>query len=125
MDYKGTIIEESLANQEVLDDIAILSTKVERVVEKHQTPWLTRWTLHQVEIPEAQAEDVARKLSQGLESEHNWYADYKNEKWHYIIFRGKVFKIDRLSADQYLEARKYGIAQGIPEYQVDFSPDIK
>lgn len=126
MNYKGTIIEESLENPNVLKDMEILSTKVETVTEKHQTPWLKQWTLHKVEISENQAEDIAQKLSESLDNQHtSWYADYKNEKWHYIIFRNKVFKIDRKNAKQYVEAKKYGISLGIPEYQVDFSPDIK
>lgn len=124
MNYKGTIIEESLENKEVLKEVNILSTKVEPVVAKHQTPWLKQWILHKVEIPEKKAGKIAQKLSASLDTEHNWYADYKNEKWHYIIFRNKVFKIDRDSAEQYLEAKKYGISLGIPEHQVDFSPEI-
>lgn len=124
MNYKGTIIEESLENKEALKDVKILSTKVEPVVAKHQTPWLKQWTLHIVEIPEEKAEEIAKKLSISLDSEHNWYADYKNKKWHYIIFKNRVFKIDRDSVEQYLEAKKYGISLGIPEHQVDFSPEI-
>lgn len=124
MNYKGTIIEESLKNKEVLKKINILSTNVEPIVAKHQTSWLKQWTLHKVEILEDKAEEIAKKLSTLLDTEHNWYADYKNEKWHYIIFRNKVFKINRNSAEQYLEAKKHGISLGIPEYQVDFSPDI-
>lgn len=124
MNYKGTIIEESLKNKDVLKKINILSTKVEPVVIKHQTPWLKQWTLHKIEISEDKAEEIAKKLGDSLDTEHNWYADYKNEKWHYIIFRNKVFKIDRDNAKQYPEAKKYGISLGIPEHQVDFSPDI-
>ncbi|MFA6446381.1 MAG: hypothetical protein WCW14_04010, partial [Candidatus Paceibacterota bacterium] len=59
------------------------------------------------------------------ESEHPWYADFKNKKTHYIIFRDKVFKIDRTSKEQYDEVKRYGISLGIPPYQVDFHPEIK
>ena len=114
MNYKGTIIEESLGNIDVLKDITILETKISPVTEKHKTPWLKQWTLHKVEINEIDAEIIAQKLSQALESEHNWYADYKNANYHYIIFKNKVFKIDRESKDQYLEAKNYGISLGIP-----------
>ncbi|MDD5068733.1 MAG: hypothetical protein PHN89_04000 [Candidatus Pacebacteria bacterium] len=61
MNYKGTIIEESLAKKDVFKDIKILSTKVEDVVEKHQTPWLKQWTLHKVEISEDKAEEITKK----------------------------------------------------------------
>ena len=104
----------------------ILETKVEPVTEKHQTPYLKQWTLHTVEVDENKAEEVAEKISRALDSEHNdWYADFKNDRTHYIIFRGRIFKIDRTSKEQYSEATKYGISLGIPDYQVDFSPHVK
>lgn len=125
MNYQGTIIEESLDNKSVLKKVKILSTKVEQVVEKHKTPWLSRWTLYKVEILDNQAEAIAKELSLSLEKIHFWYADFKNPTSHYIIFRNKIFKIDRQSKKQYEKAKKYGIALGIPDYQVDFSPEIK
>lgn len=125
MNYIGTIIEESLEKKQVLKEIKILSTEIEQVIEKHQTPWLKQWTLHKVEIFEDKVAEISDQISKSLDSEHNWYADYKNEKWHYIIFRNKIFKIDRNNAEQYSEAKDYGVSLGIPEYQVDFSSDIK
>lgn len=127
MNYKGTIIEESLENSEVLKKVMILSTEVEEVKESFKTPWLTQWTLHKVEIPEDVAQEVAEDISKCIDTEHShsWYADFKNDKWHYIIFPNKIFKIDRPSELQYQEARDYGISLGIPAHQVDFSPDIK
>ncbi len=47
-----------------------------------------------------------------------------NNKFHYIIFRNKIFKID-LSNPKYREAMEYGISLGIPWYQLDFSPEIE
>jgi len=127
MNYLGTIIVESLENKSVLDDVKILSTKIEEVEDEHHTPWLKQWTLHKVEIPEKKAQEVAEKISGIIDSSHShsWYADYKNDAWHYIIFPHKIFKIVRGDEKGYAEARKYGIALGIPAHQVDFSPEIK
>lgn len=125
MNYQGVIIEESLENKDILKDVKISETKVEEVVEEHKTPWIKQWTLHTVEIVENQAKDVAEKISKVLDSKHDWYADFKNDTHHYIIFRNKVFYIDRKSKEQYDEAKRYGISLGIPEYQVDFAPDDK
>lgn len=125
MNYKGVIIEESLENNNILKEVKILSTKVEPVVEKHKTPWLKQWTLHTVEIPEEKADGLANELSKAVESEHNWYADFKNETTHYIIFKNKVFKIDRTSKEQYDKAKEYGISLGIPSYQADFHPEVE
>lgn len=126
MNYKGTIIEESLEEKGVLKDVTIISTKVEKITSHHKTPWLRQWTLHLVEIPQEKAKEVAEKLSKSLDYSHHssWYADYKNDKFHYIIFKEKIFKINRRSAVEYEEAKKYGISLGIPEYQVDFSPEV-
>src|SRR3990167_11338209 len=87
MNYKGVIIEESLENKDILKDVKISDTKIEEVVEEHKTPWIKQWTLHTVEILENQAKDVAEKISKVLDSKHDWYADFKNDKHHYIIFR--------------------------------------
>src|SRR3989344_113965 len=125
MDYKGVIIEESLDKKDILKNIKIISTKVEQVIEKHKTPWLKQWTLHTVEISENEAENTALEISKSLESEHPWYADFKNENIHFIIFHDKVFKIDRNSKEQYDKAKEYGISLGIPPYQVDFHPEVK
>ncbi len=123
MTYKGVIIEESLENMGVLKDVEILETKIEKVTEEHKTPWLSQWTLYTVEIPEKASESVAEKLSKNLEKEHNWYADYKNDEYHYIIYRNKVFKVDLKNPVLYKDAKQYGVSLGIPEYQVDFAPD--
>ena len=123
--FIGIIIEESLEKKEILKKIKIVKTKIEQIVEKHKTPWIKQWTLHTIEIPENQVDEISEKLSKSLDSKHNWYADFKNNSYHYIIFNNKVFKIDRSKKEQYNTIVKYGINLGIPDYQLDFSPDIK
>lgn len=126
MNFQGIIIEESLTDNSVLDDISIISTKVEPVTEKHKTPWVKQWTMHTVEIPVDKTSEVAEKISKALDKEHNWYADFKTETEHYVIYTDKVFHItDRTDKKQYDEATAYGISIGIPGYQVDFSPHLK
>lgn len=125
MNYQGVIIEESLDDKKVLEKVKILSTEIEGVMENHKTPWIKQWKLHTVEIPESEAEKIAEEISESLDREYNWYADFKNDSVHFIIFRDKIFKIDRTSKEQYDEVKKYGISIGIPDYQVDFSLDIE
>lgn len=88
MDYRGVIIEESLEDVSLLKKLKIVSTKFERVTERHKTPWIKQWTLHTIEIPKEKASEIAPKLSKALDSEHvhAWYADYKTEKDHYINY---------------------------------------
>ncbi|MAG29195.1 hypothetical protein CL632_03600 [bacterium] len=124
--FKGIIIEESLADKSILDKVTILATDVEPVTEKHKTPWVKQWTKRMVEIPANQALNIAKIISKALNTTHGaWYADFKNSTHHYIIFTGKIFYIDRKNKQQYNAAKQYGITLGIPEYQVDFHPDVK
>ncbi len=114
--FKGVIIEESLENKDVLRKVKIIKTKVEEVTEGHQTPWVKQWTLHTVEAPEDQADKIAEDLSNLLDSEHDWYADFKNNEFHYIIFRNKVFRVDCSKQEQYQDVIKHGVSLGIPDY---------
>ena len=126
MDFQGVIIAESLEDTTLLDTLNITATTVEAVTEKHKTPWVKQWTLHTVSIPENNTETIANLLSNALDDKHSWYADYKNNSEHFIIFPHKVFHItDRGNKAQYNEATQYGISIGIPDYQVDFSPHVK
>ena len=68
--YQGVIIEESLENKEVLKKVKIVSTKVEKVTNEHQTPWLSRWTLHTVEISAKEAKKIAEAISKSLDRGH-------------------------------------------------------
>ena len=125
--FIGCILEESLENKSILDTIKIVSTKVEQTTEKHKTPWVKQWTHHKVEIGIDEADSIAEKISKALDNEHkySWYADFKNDYTHYVIFKDKIFKIDRTKEQEYNEATKYGIDLGIPDYQVDFAKNVK
>jgi len=125
--FFGTIIEESLEDLSVLKQVKILSTKVEPITDKHKTPWVGQWTLHKVEIEASDAESIAETISKVIDYKHesSWYADYKNNTTHYIIFLNKIFKIDRTKIEQYEEATKYGLTLGIPDYQVQFYKSLK
>ncbi|MBI4029537.1 MAG: hypothetical protein HY376_04200 [Candidatus Blackburnbacteria bacterium] len=126
MNYKGVIIEESLDNASLLKVVITVDTKVEPVTPEHKTPWLKQWTLHTVEIPEEKAGEIAEKISKSFDKEHpDWYADYKNDKYHYIIYTGRIFKVDLANPILYKDAKEYGLSIGIPEYQIDFAPEDK
>ena len=122
--FIGVVIEESLEDKNVLNEVTILSTKIEKVTERHKTPWIKQWTVHRVEIPMGKEREIAKSLSESLDSQHAWYADFKNDMHHFIIFRNKIFSVDRANRTQYDEAKKYGLSLGIPEYQVDFHPTV-
>jgi hypothetical protein len=122
MSYIGDIIAESLEDTSILKDVNIVSTRVEPVTEEHQTPWLTQWTLHTIDVADGDAVSLAERLSHALDRHQNWYVDFKNSFTHFVIFRDKVFRIDRRRKDEYRDMQAYGIAQGVPEYQL---PDME
>ena len=97
MNYKGVIIEESLADKSAMEGLKVLIQEVEQVEEAHETPWLEKWTCDTVEIPESDIDAVAERLSKAIDMEHceNWYCDFKNDQWHYVVFFEKIFKSDR------------------------------
>ncbi|MBI2984658.1 MAG: hypothetical protein HYY50_03470 [Candidatus Kerfeldbacteria bacterium] len=124
MDYQGTIIEESLEDASVLSGLRIIKTDVKPATEKERTPWVKQWTLHTINIPQQRAEVIARKIMMALDRQHPWYADFKNARTHYIIFRDKMFRVDRTKRDSYQPATDHGLSLGIPYYQLDFSAHI-
>ena len=125
MTYRGIIIEESLTDKAVIASMTIVATKVEAVTPQHKTSWVQNWTLHTVEIDDACAEETAARLSQSLDKDHAWYADFKNERTHFVIFNDQFFKIDRSRLSHYDEAIRHGLSLGIPAYQLDFSAAVE
>lgn len=122
MNYKGIIIEESLGDPSILSEVEILSTKVEPVRPEFKTPWVLQWTLHSVELPADRADRIVDEISKSIDVEHpRWYADFKNDTHHYIVYLMKVFKVDLSDPTLYKEAKKYGRSIGIPEEQLDFA----
>ena len=123
MKYTGVIVEESLENTDVLRGINIVSTEVELVTEEHNTPWINKWTMHTAEVPEDEIAVVVEKLCVSLIKTRPWYADFKNDQYHYIVFSDKVFRVDLTRPVLYQEAKVHGLSLGIPEYQLDFTDE--
>ncbi len=83
-----------------------------------------QWTLHTIEVNENEADNLAEKLSKALDPEHGWYIDYRNDKYHFVIFKDKVFKLDRNKKSDYDEMIKYGLSIGTPDYQLPNFADL-
>lgn len=124
MSLRGDVIEESLKDKSVLNNLNIVSTRVEKVTADHKTPWLKQWTLHTIEVKDPEAQELAKKLSKSLEDNY-WYIDYKDDDTHYVIFPKKIFKVNRKQPKEYKPVVEYGLSLNIPIYQLDFSPEVK
>lgn len=126
MNYKGVIIEESLSNSDIVKELEIVDTYVGEISEREATPWLDKWTLQTVIIPENVIDSYAERLSKLIDKKHisSWYCDFRNNKFHYVIFGDKVFKLDRTNKIDYDEMRNYGVKIGIPKNQLPSYNDL-
>lgn len=119
MDFTGTIIEESLRDKSILEDVKILETKIVKVTPESETPWLEKWTMHLVSVAHDEADIIAEKVSAAIDAEHigSWYADFKNERLHYVIFSEKIFKIKPEIQADWEAMRAYAHKIGLPKHQ--------
>lgn len=122
MSYQGVIIEESLTDPSVLKEVHVLWSVVEPVTAEDGTPELDHWTLHTFEVDDTQAEALAKRLCDGLDDgkRGHWFADFKNDAKHYVVFPGKIFCVDRSETDAYKPVTLYGLSVGIPAQQLAF-----
>ena len=127
MDFEGVIVEESLDDASVLKRLKINKTEVEKVTKEFKTPWLKHWTLRYVTIPEKDANSIAEEIGRSISKVHSssWFADIWNDAVLYVIFRGKVFRLDRTRKEQFEDAAKYALSVGIPRHQLGFMNKIK
>ena len=123
--FIGSIIEESLEKKGILQKVKILKTKIETVTKEHKTPWIKKWTIHVVEVSENKADAIAKELSASLDSKHYWHVELWSDSHFYVIFPNKMFKVETSKREQYNEAKQYGQTLGIPEFQIDFNPEVK
>ncbi len=105
--YKGTIVENSLQNTKILEDLNILKTYP-----------LEDWLLHDVTIDEKEIEKMGKYLKDGPWYMHFWQ-DGSDDVL--VVFKDKIFKIKYSDKNTWTEAIQYGKSQGIPKEQLDFT----
>lgn len=112
--YIGLIIEESLEDNQILNDFKIRKVEItkDRKVED-------RWHMYTIEASHKEIE----RLSKGIKGKL-WYADFWKENEGLIVFRNKIFRVDPLNKKSWKEAIEYGLALGIPKKQLDFKSRI-
>lgn len=121
MAYHGMVIAESLANQNVLEHIAIVGTQVVQIGTSEATPWLKQWTIHQVIISEAEIIPTIEALRRSLDpSRRSWYIALSNDHDQIVIYPKRIFQFQQSDAIAKCEAIEYGQQWGIPGHQLDF-----
>jgi len=107
--YKGTIIDNSLSNKDLLKRVRVSKTWQEG-----------EWTLHSVLLDEDQVAELSRSLDNGPWYIHIWKRGQDNVK---VIFKDKVFDIKFSDKSTWTEAVEHGESLGIPKEQLDFPID--
>lgn len=104
--YKGTIIESSLNDLCVLDEVEVL--------KKYQSG---SWTLYDVLVSKELLKTIGDYLVEGP-----WYMHFWREgnDTVYIVFKTKLFKVSASQEETWKEYRDYGLSIGIPEKQLTF-----
>lgn len=110
-EYKGTIVEESLTDNRIINDLKIIAVKI----SSDENPE-DRWHLYTVLVTN---EDI-EKLSKSIKPK--WYMHFWNNRDKNIIaiFKDKKFEFDYDDKSSWIPAVEYGISLGIPEEQLDF-----
>ena len=112
--YKGSIVEESLEDNLILNDFKIIDFRI----TDDENP-SDRWHIYKVESDK----DKLLKLSKYLKQE-KWYAHFWDKNKNIIVvFKDKVFEFSYGDKDSWNKAVSHGISVGIPEEQLDFLTD--
>ena len=109
MKYRGVIIEESLAENRILNEMVILKM----YITGHENK-IDRWHLFEVEIDENSIEKVSKEIT------GKWYAHF----WHgtnvIAVFQNKIIKFNYMDKNTWKDVLEYGRELNIPEEQLDF-----
>ena len=103
---KGTIVENSLRDKSILENIEIVKT------------WKSDdWTLHEVRI----MKDAAMRLAEYMD-EGPWYIHFWQDGSDdiLVVFKNKTYTIKGSDKRTWADCVKYGQSVGIPIEQLDF-----
>ncbi len=110
--YKGVIIEESLADNRILNDFKIIEFRI----SKEENP-ADRWHIYTVQVSK---EDIVR-LSKNIKQK--WYMHFWKGRNVIAIFKDKKFEFNFDSKVTWKPVFEYGLSLGIPKEQLDFPID--
>jgi hypothetical protein len=106
---KGTIIENSLINKDILKTLQIIKT------------WQDGdWILHSIQIDEGRIKELSESLNNDPWYIHLWE---KGKDRVTVIFKNKIFTLNFSDKSTWTEAVNYGKSLGIPAEQLDFPID--
>lgn len=110
MSYKGTIVEESLLDNRLLNSFRISNVRISNA-EKPED----RWHLYEVEATPEQIDELATRLKPT-----GWYTHFWQGDGVTVVFPNKKFDIKYSDQSTWKDAIAYGESIGIPTEQLDF-----
>lgn len=111
-EYKGTIIEESLIDNRIINDFKIIGFRI----SKDENP-ADRWHLYTVAVTQDDIEYLLHNIKP------KWYMHFWQNRDVIVIFHDKKFKFNFDDKASWFPAVEYGLAMGIPKEQLDFPID--
>lgn len=108
------IIEESLANKEILEKHRILRTKF--------LPPPVSWRLHIVELYGTLDETIAEIQYSMVSDKPFYFHIYDEGETLIVVFKNNYFTLDPNNKITWMEAKLYGSKLNIPAEQLDFYP---
>lgn len=109
--YTGTIIKESLENENILNYFKIINITITDD-EKPED----RWHLYTVES----TKELLQKLSSVIKPEKFYCHFWDKNKKIIVVFRDKIFNFNYDNKNSWQPAIEYGESIGIPKEQLDF-----
>ena len=111
--YKGTIVEESLLDNRLLNSFRINKVRISSAEQPED-----RWHLYEVEATPEQIDKLATQLKPT-----GWYTHFWQGDDVIVVFPNKKFEIKYSDQGTWKDAIAYGESIGIPTEQLDFKID--
>ncbi len=111
--YKGTIVEESLEDNRILNDITIVGVRISR----DENP-SDRWHLYTVNVSHHDIDTLSKYIKAG-----KWYMHFWNGNDVIAVYKDRIFEFNYDAKETWKEALEYGRSLEIPEDQLTFEAE--
>ena len=113
--YLGIIVDHSLKNKEYARQLQVLASRA-----------IGSWRLLLVEVAAEKLADQIQSLQEYMVDikEKCWYAHFFRQQELIVVYQDRIFPVT-VQPDTWTDAIQYGLANGIPEEQLDFQPCFK
>ena len=110
--YKGTIVEESLNDNRVINNFKIIGFRISSDDNPED-----RWHLYTVSVTPEDMEQLSKNIKP------KWYMHFWRNREVVVIFSGQKFEFNYDDKSSWIPAVEYGLSIGISKEQLDFLID--